>query len=91
MPRGPMPYSLRVVTSSSSPTRGSSSRPFPHMDVEAARDSFTEPRHNATDGKVCRSSVQSSRWANATMIPSGPRTYVMRQMSSYCPMPPTRA
>jgi hypothetical protein len=26
---------------------------------------------------------QSIRWASATMIPSGPRTYAMRQMCSY--------
>lgn len=33
---------------------------------------------------------QSIRSAMATMIPSGPRTYAMRHMSSYWPMPPTR-
>src|SRR5438105_9584260 len=30
-----------------------------------------------------RALVQSIRWAKATMIPSGPRTYAMRQMRSY--------
>lgn len=33
---------------------------------------------------------QSVRWARATMIPSGPRTYAMRQTPSYWPTPPTR-
>ena len=33
--------------------------------------------------------LQSIRWARDTMIPSGPRTYAMRQMCSYWPMPPT--
>jgi hypothetical protein len=31
---------------------------------------------------------QPMRSARDTMIPSGPRTYAMRQMCSYWPMPP---
>jgi hypothetical protein len=30
-----------------------------------------------------RRAGQSIRWARATMIPSGPRTYAMRQICSY--------
>lgn len=32
---------------------------------------------------------QVMRWASETMIPSGPRTYAIRQEPSYVPMPPT--
>ena len=34
-------------------------------------------------------SCQPMGWASATMIPSGPRTYAIRQEPSYSPIPPT--
>ena len=50
-----------------------------------AAGGFVDRRHDRS-----MPAGRSMRWARATMIPSGPRTYAMRQMCSYWPMPPTR-